>query len=286
MKVMTMEINEFSKSAYTRLGVMPLGFAAMEIDKLKRIFDHAPSSKDRSYAIAHLGSGAEYGILLVNYDDPAAVAEKNALLAQRPHLQVVAVSQKPLSETPLYHLRGLLIGAKVLGLLDKIPLPGPAPAFPAQPAATTPLQPPALVAQPEPALGYRALVVDDSLAVQKSLETQLAGLARIAAVDLAGSGEEALEKAQAGPYDLIFLDVMMPGIDGYEACARLRKLPHYKKTPIIMVSGKNSPLDEVKGVIAGCTTYMTKPVQPEAFQKLSSRVLAWLDNYRTSGKTA
>jgi len=43
-----------------------------------------------------------------------------------------------------------------------------------------------------------------------------------------------------------------------------------------MVSGKTSPLDEVKGVMAGCTTYLTKPVETEAFQKLSVRMLAWL----------
>ena len=95
-------------------------------------------------------------------------------------------------------------------------------------------------------------------------------------VDFADSGEMALEKAQALQYDLIFLDVMMPGIDGYETCTQLRKKPEYKKTPIIMVSGKTSPLDEVKGVMAGCTTYLTKPVQQEAFQKLSIRVLTWL----------
>jgi DNA-binding response OmpR family regulator len=69
---------------------------------------------------------------------------------------------------------------------------------------------------------------------------------------------------------------MMSDMDGYETCIQFRNNPRYKKTPIIMVSGKTSPLDEVKGVMAGCTTYLTKPVQDEAFQKLSARVLAWL----------
>jgi two-component system, cell cycle response regulator len=124
--------------------------------------------------------------------------------------------------------------------------------------------------------GYRALVVDDSPAIQKSLEINLSTLPQIGKIDFAGTGEDALEKAASTQYDLIFLDVMMPGIDGYETCTRLRKNPEYKKTPIIMVSGKTSPLDEVKGVMAGCTTYLTKPVQAEAFQKLSVRVLAWL----------
>jgi len=75
---------------------------------------------------------------------------------------------------------------------------------------------------------------------------------------------------------------MMPGMDGYETCTQLRANPRYKKTPIIMVSGKTSPLDEVKGVMAGCTTYLTKPVQDEAFRKLSTRVLAWLSTRATT----
>jgi two-component system, cell cycle response regulator len=122
--------------------------------------------------------------------------------------------------------------------------------------------------------------VDDSIAIQKSLEINLATLPQISMIDFADSGESALEKAEAVQYDLIFLDVMMPGIDGYETCTRLRKKPEYKKTPIIMVSGKTSPLDEVKGVMAGCTTYLTKPVQQEAFQKLSNRVLVWLEKQK------
>jgi len=86
----------------------------------------------------------------------------------------------------------------------------------------------------------------------------------------------ALEKVEAKQYDIIFLDVMMPGIDGYETCTQIRKMPLYKKTPIVMVSAKCSPLDEVKGIVAGCTTYLTKPVQNEAFQKLSHRMMEWL----------
>lgn len=132
--------------------------------------------------------------------------------------------------------------------------------------------------------GYRVLVVDDSLAVQKSLELKLASLQEITAVDCVADGETALQKAATAHYDVIFLDVVMPGIDGYETCTRLRKLGQYKKTPIVMVSAKTSPLDEVKGVIAGCTTYLTKPVQDEAFQKLSRRILTWLSERHTAVK--
>jgi two-component system, cell cycle response regulator len=133
--------------------------------------------------------------------------------------------------------------------------------------------------------GYRALVVDDSTAIQMALKLKLRGIEQITTIDFADSGESALEKATAMQYDLIFLDVMMPGMDGYEACSRLRKMPEYKKTPIIMVSGKTSPLDEVKGVMAGCTTYLTKPVNDQAFHKLSLRVLNWLADRKSVATT-
>ncbi|OTE96876.1 hypothetical protein BCS42_12720 [Crenothrix sp. D3] len=123
---------------------------------------------------------------------------------------------------------------------------------------------------------YCVLVVDDSVSIQKSLELNLLTLPNIGQIDFADSGEMALEKIEAKQYDIIFLDVMMPGIDGYETCTQMRKKPLYKKTPIVMISAKCSPLDEVKGIVAGCTTYLTKPVQNEAFQKLSHRMMTWL----------
>ncbi len=122
---------------------------------------------------------------------------------------------------------------------------------------------------------YRALVVDDSLAIRKQLELELRD-ADITA-DFAEDGETALEKTAGNHYDLIFLDIMMPGIDGYEVCRQLRAIPEWKKTPITMLSGKTSPLDEVQGVLAGCSTYLTKPIKHDDFQKLLARVTQWID---------
>ncbi|OQX07992.1 MAG: hypothetical protein BWK73_26640 [Thiothrix lacustris] len=122
-----------------------------------------------------------------------------------------------------------------------------------------------------------ALVVDDSAAIRKQLEIELRH-ANIAA-DFAETGEEALEKSAQKQYDLVFLDVIMPGIDGYEVCRKMRSSKTMKKTPIIMLSGKTSPLDEVQGVIAGASTYLTKPVQHEQFQQTLKRVSKWLTNF-------
>ncbi|KAG1694943.1 Protein PilG [Nymphon striatum] len=144
-------------------------------------------------------------------------------------------------------------------------------------------------AEPEPVTevaeqsGHHALVIDDSASIRKQLELELrdAGVSS----DFAESGEDALEKVKEGQFDLIFLDIIMPGIDGYETCKQMRAMPEYKKTPIIMLSGKTSPLDEVQGVIAGATTYLTKPVKSDKLQETLNRVTKWIDNFSQPKKT-
>ena len=129
--------------------------------------------------------------------------------------------------------------------------------------------------------GYRILVVDDHASSQKLLTLSLSLQPQIGDIDCVLSGAEAIQKAEAECYDLIFLDVMMPGMDGYETCAQLRKIPKYKHTSIIMVTGLNSPLDEAKGIIAGSTTYVTKPVQQVHFKEIVSRELALVEYKKT-----
>jgi CheY-like chemotaxis protein len=130
---------------------------------------------------------------------------------------------------------------------------------------------------PDTHTGHHALIIDDSAAIRKQLELELrdAGIS----ADFAESGEEALEKIEDNQYDLVFLDIIMPGIDGYETCRAMRAKASYKRTPIIMLSGKTSPLDEVQGVIAGATTYLTKPVKSAMLQETLSRVTKWLNNF-------
>lgn len=124
---------------------------------------------------------------------------------------------------------------------------------------------------------YTALVVDDYEASRQLLGASLSTLPQVGSIDFADNGEEALQKALSKHYDIVFLDVTMPGLDGYQTCKRFRDISGYKRTPIIMVTGNTSPIDEVKGITSGCTTYVTKPVQQENFRKLSQRVFSWLD---------
>ena len=132
----------------------------------------------------------------------------------------------------------------------------------------------------EDVLSYRVLIVDDSVLIHKALDIELSKAPFVSKTDYAESGEDCLTLVGQNQYDIIFLDVMMPGIDGFETCTEIRKIASYKKVPIIMLSAKTSPLDEVKGVMAGCTTYLTKPIKHDAFQKLLSRMGKWLENFK------
>lgn len=270
-----MELNDLQQNQPMR--VVPLGFDADVVEKLKKIFQRERLGQ-RSYTAVHPYTGGEVDIFLVNYDNPLVLAKKDAIISKYcPNAHIVAASQVALSDESIpyplhpYEVHGILLAARILSVLDKV-------SNSSSTFETVAIDIPKSDDAPpiETTNSYCVLVVDDSVSIQKSLELNLLTLPNIGQIDFADSGEMALEKIEAKQYDIIFLDVMMPGIDGYETCTQMRKKPLYKKTPIVMISAKCSPLDEVKGIVAGCTTYLTKPVQNEAFQKLSHRMMTWL----------
>jgi len=88
-------------------------------------------------------------------------------------------------------------------------------------------------------------------------------------VDVASSGEEAIEKLmQFGP-NLILLDIMLPGIDGYEVCEIIRLNPQWKKIKIIFLTARGRDVDVAKGLVLGADAYITKPfANAEVVQKV------------------
>ena len=106
------------------------------------------------------------------------------------------------------------------------------------------------------------LVVDDSLAVRGHLTSALKAVGY--SVNSVDSGESAIMIAGSRPYDCILMDVLMPGIDGYEACRKIKAMPAIggkAKPSIVMLTSKSSPFDRIRGKMAGCDAYLTKPVQ-------------------------
>jgi len=105
--------------------------------------------------------------------------------------------------------------------------------------------------------GLKVMVIDDSKTIRRTAETLLKkeGCDVITAVD----GFEALSKITDSHPDIIFVDVMMPRLDGYQTCALIKHNQVFKKTPVIMLSSKDGLFDKARGRIVGSEQYLTKP---------------------------
>ena len=124
------------------------------------------------------------------------------------------------------------------------------------------------------------LVVDDSLAVRAYLRSLLEP--RGYKVTDADSAEVGIAAAAATTYACILMDVLMPGIDGYEACRRIKaRARNGNAPPIVMLTSKSSPFDRIRGKMAGCDAYLTKPVAVDHLHEVLSR---WTT--RTTGSSA
>ena len=109
--------------------------------------------------------------------------------------------------------------------------------------------------------GIKVLVIDDSNTIRRSAEIYLrqAGYE----VLLAEDGFDALSKISDHHPQLIFIDIMMPRLDGYQTCALIKQNPTFKSTPVIMLSSKDGVFDRARGRLAGSDHYLTKPFTKE-----------------------
>lgn len=111
----------------------------------------------------------------------------------------------------------------------------------------------------EPGNVLRVLVVDDSAAIRQLVADRVGALADASLpldVQVAEDGAAALAMAIRTPYDVVFLDVMMPDMDGYEVCRRLKQI---RPVRVAMLSGRTGPEDHAAGRAAGCDNYLVKP---------------------------
>lgn len=255
------------------------GFSEKNAEKIEKIFQ-ATGNRERTYSIAELTDRAD--LLIVDIDNKALSGSEASIDAAHPETPVVTVGQSDKPEGSDYHIKGLLLATRVIRVLDQVKIPaGNRQAFvnSERPYEANNYVADARAPQHK-TYAYAVLVVDDSELMQKTIALELGKASLPLSVDFAESGERALARVAARTYDFIFLDVMMPGMDGYETCGRIRKIAEMKKTPIIMLSARTSPLDEVKGVMAGCTNYITKPIKSDEFQNMLDRIMNWLSNYK------
>ncbi|MDK2122478.1 twitching motility response regulator PilG [Parachitinimonas caeni] len=119
--------------------------------------------------------------------------------------------------------------------------------------------------------GVKVMVIDDSNTIRRSAEIFL-GQAGCQVI-LAEDGFDALSKISDHHPDVIFVDVMMPRLDGYQTCSLIKKNPKFKTTPVIMLSSKDGLFDRARGRMVGSDEYLTKPFTKDSLlQAVGSHV--------------
>ena len=113
--------------------------------------------------------------------------------------------------------------------------------------------------------GLKVLVIDDSKTIRRTAETLLTkeGCEVFTAID----GFDALAKIADHQPDIVFVDIMMPRLDGYQTCALIKKNAKFRTTPVIMLSSKDGLFDRARGRMVGSDQYLTKPFTKESLLK-------------------
>jgi two-component system cell cycle response regulator len=122
------------------------------------------------------------------------------------------------------------------------------------------------------ALGDTVLVVDDNASVRMFMKAKLAPFNF--EVDFAETGEEAVGLTGSREYTCVFLDVVLPGIDGYQVCKLIKgNKQAIKKTAVVMLTSRSSPFDKLRGSLAGCDEYLTKPLDEDRLLEVIAQFL-------------
>lgn len=251
-----------------------IGFSETELMALASVFEL--SSRRVPKFVRHTQGGTLPDIFLVDANEMDAVRQ---LLARDASEQIPAiligdsnrgtrwpVLARPIRWMKLFQAFDAAIAQPVAGAQLKT-AEASASAKPAPTAAVA-----AAVGQvsvpPAPGAGASAkheadwvLVVDDNLTVREFMKSKLAAFNFN--VDYAENGEQAIGFTGQKHYSCVFLDVVMPGIDGYQVCKLIKSSRTARKTAVVMLTSKDSPFDKIRGSMSGCDAYLTKPVDEE-----------------------
>jgi two-component system cell cycle response regulator len=229
--------------------VAVIGFSAQERNVLKNVFD-LTSLRTPSFTQFSPENGREPDLFLVDGSSPEYINETLSVVKTHP-VPVVLVGDSNLG-TPYPTIKRPIRWAHLLKVLES--------SVSANHAGTG------------AARADSVLVVDDSLPVRKFMEMQLRPFGFD--VTFAASGEEAAQFAAQKRYTCVFLDVMLPGMDGYQVCKLIKKTKHEgKPTAVVMLTGKTSSFDKIRATMAGCDAYLTKPVDEEKLLEVISKFI-------------
>ncbi|TWO70626.1 response regulator [Caenimonas sedimenti] len=265
-----------------------IGFNDVERSMLSSIFALA-ARRDPGFAQYEPGTpGRTPDIYLVDAENQEAFGEFRAL-HKRTQLPAVLIGTSalgtsfPVLPRPLQWARLLQALEDTLPGGDEMPVsaepiaPEPAPALRRTLSGsghgrTQPIQPISDAATNKRMLGDTVLVVDDNATVRAFMQAKLAPYGF--EVDFAETGEEAVGLSGTQEYTCVFLDVVLPGIDGYQVCKLIKSNKQaIKKTAVVMLTSRSSPFDKLRGSLAGCDEYLTKPLDEDRLLEVIAKFL-------------
>ena len=221
-----------------------LGLTELETKVLKSIFTLAPQLKE-NYTLIPPEQVEHADLILVNSDDSIAVRIWNDLRQDNQLLSSLMLTDSTELVGSVSTIQRPIRVQKLIAALENI-------------IDQTTLDFDDDKSEPS---ALDILVVDDSFPVRKYMEHKLGELTKSPInISFATSGEEAIHRATRHDYDLIFLDVMMEGVDGYKVCKQIKA---DNGAYVVMLTSKKSPFDKVRGTMSGCDAYITKPPADE-----------------------
>jgi len=240
-----------------------IGIPRIEEKRLQAVFEYS-KHRHTSYIDQNLDTSPD--ILVVNADEPESLIKwrsyRNKLsekdIADPPS---VLVSKRRKFVTEHYQVRRPLIASRIISVLDQVA--NKELDISDEVAIVADIHNDDLISGSKRNNDYVALVVDDSFPVRIQMNEALKPFT--SRVDLAETGEEAFDLVNENTYDIIFLDIILPGIDGYEVCKAIKE-GKGKDTPVILLTGNSSPADRIKGNLSGCDTYLIKPISQKVFK--------------------
>lgn len=230
--------------------ISPLGLTDRDQTFIRNIFRLSAQQLSK-FRFEQDGSLDEAQIIFINADDPKAIAKWQSLQFRNKTAQGIFIGSKIDSIAATPFLSRPLVLKKFVQTLNQ-------------------------AAQKLPQRlreSLQVLVVDDSLPIRRFLNLRLPQLCE-SPMDMAFSetGESAIELMSDHHFDMVFLDIVLPGMDGYQVCRQLKSIaPAY----VVMLTSNASPFDRIRGNMAGCDAYLTKPPNDaqlsEVFERMVTR---------------
>lgn len=231
--------------------IFHIGLEPREVLVIKSMFRIAPELND-NFVFGEPTEEDQVDLLFVNADDPVTLADWEKLHAQRPDCVGIMVSgDKTFTPVATKVIQRPLMFKKFVELLALI--------------TSDDDHETVKVAGGK---SLNVLVVDDSFPARQFMKFKLKEIAKELSsleIDFAENGEKAMAMAKEKHYDIVFLDVIMPGMDGYELC---RKLKSNDNSYIAMLTGQKTKIDRVRADYAGCDDYLMKPPVDEEIMKV------------------